>query len=455
MAHTQASEDLTIAGLLASRLAGVDLQATTSATPSARSKDHYAHHALYFDYPACHLLPDYVEFPKLPSPVDAAFMDAPSPKKQVLRIAETGFHAVLPLKAACRPQVSYTDAGLALLAEVEWLAGDEGISTLHFVRFWDESRKGSFWRFDLTSFRGYLAGAKQFELDEEQFRQLLVCGDHFAWIVTMQHLVARTSYRAIYEVRERLTTFYGEGAVAHEEQNWRRAFASAGSVDLVESKAEKVVREMQQARKFATNNTTWLALDATVPAKQSVKTTHSKAVYCALLAALESLKAPEIVCPDTLAYESHEHTKIVLDKLEGYYGSEHSYLAVTAQGLLDELRRDALWCTLDAKTGISLVHIKTAPGWNEFLGRWLTRAVNFVMQRHCFDSGSEHAGVHKHGDTTWYNPSEWQREFQVEDGKPVIDARGNVGDYDELDESAVGHVEQMMEDATLGWTLDK
>ncbi|KAK4902711.1 Arf GTPase arl1 [Elasticomyces elasticus] len=448
-----ASEDLTIAGLLASRLAGVDLQATTCATPSIKTKDNYAHHALYFDYPACHLLPDSVEFLKLPSPVDAAFMDTPPLEKQMFGIAETGFYAVLPLKAACRPQASYTDASLALLAEVEWLAGDEGISTLHFVRFWDESRKGSFWRFELTSFRGYLAGVKQFELNEEQFRQLLVCGDHFAWIVTMQHLVARTSYRAIYEVRERLTTFYREGAVAHEEHNWRRAFASAGPADLAESRAEKVLREMQQAREYATNNATWLALDATAPAKQSVKTVHSMAVYRGLVAALESLKAPGIVCPDTLACESHEHTKIVLDKLEGYYGSEHSYLAVTARGLLDELRRDALWCTLDAKTGISLCHIKTAPGWNEFLGRWLTRTVNFVMQRHCFDSGSEHAGVHKHNDTTWYNSSSWERVFRIEDGKPVIDARGDVGDYDELDESAVGHVEQMMEDATLRWTL--
>ncbi|KAK5732903.1 hypothetical protein LTR17_010176 [Elasticomyces elasticus] len=380
-------------------------------------------------------------------------MDALPPEKQVLGIVETAFHAVLSLEAACRPQVSYTDAGLALLAEVEWLAGDEGISTLHFVCFWDESRKGSFWRFELTSFRGYLAGAKQFELNEEQFRQFLVCGDHFAWIVTMQHLVARTSYRAIYEVRERLATFYGEDAVAHEEHNWRRAFASAGPADLAESKAGKVVRVMQQAREYATNNATWLALDATVPAKQSVKTMHSKAVYCALLAALESMKSPGIICPDTMAYDSHEHTKLVLEKLEGYYGSEHSYLAVTARGLLDELRRDALWCTLDAKTGISLRHIKTAPGWNEFLGRWLTRTVNLVMQRHCFDSGSEHAGVHKHNDTTWYNPSSWEREFQIEDGKPVVDARGDLDDYDELDESAVDYVEQMMEDATIGWPL--
>ncbi|KAK5725294.1 hypothetical protein LTR17_013057 [Elasticomyces elasticus] len=453
MAHTQASEDLTVAGLLASRLAGVDLQATTFAAPSVKTKDHYVHHALYFDYPACRLLPDSVRFPKLPSPVDAAFMDAPPPEKQVLGIVETGFHAVLPLKAACRPQVSYTDAGLALLAEVEWLAGDEGISTLHFVRFWDESRKGSSWRFELTSFRGYLAGAKQFELNEEQFRQLLVCGDHFAWIVTMQHLVARTSYRAIYEVRERLATFYGGGAVAHEEQNWRRGFASARPADLAEPKSEKVVSEMQQAREFATNNATWLAMDATVPAKQSVKTVHSMTVHYSLFAALESLNAPDIICPDTLAYDSHEHTQLVLKNLEGYYALETSCLAVTARGLLDELRRDALWCTLDANNGISLNHIKTAPGWNEFLGRWLTRTVNFVMQRHCFDSGSEHAGVHKHNDTTWYNPSSWEREFQIEDSKPVIDARGDVGDYDELDESAVGHVEQMMEDATLGWTL--
>ncbi|KAK5718500.1 hypothetical protein LTR15_008230 [Elasticomyces elasticus] len=108
------------------------------------------------------------------------------------------------------------------------------------------------------------------------------------------------------------------------------------------------------ARGGGINNATWLALDANVPAMQSVKTTHSKAVYCALLAALESLKAPEIVCPDTMAYDSYEHTKLVLEKLEGYYGSEHSYLAVTARGLLDELRRDALWCTLYAHMGISL-----------------------------------------------------------------------------------------------------
>ncbi|KAK4914961.1 hypothetical protein LTR49_016826 [Elasticomyces elasticus] len=246
MAYTQASEDLTIAGLLANRLAGVDLHAATTATPSVKTKDQYTHHALYFHYPACHLLPDSPNFSKLPSPVDAAFMDAPPLDKQMLGIVETRFNAVLPLKVACRPQVSYTDASVALLAEVGWLAGEEGISTLHFVRFWDESRKGSFWRFDLTSFRGYLAGAKQFELNEEQFRQLLVCGDHFAWIVTMQHLVARTSYRGIYEVRERLTTFHGEGAVAHEEQNWRRAFASAGPADFAEPRSEKVVREMQQ-----------------------------------------------------------------------------------------------------------------------------------------------------------------------------------------------------------------
>ncbi|KAK4956532.1 hypothetical protein LTR10_006059 [Elasticomyces elasticus] len=100
MAHTQASEDLTIAGLLASRLAGVDLHAATTATPSVKTKDHYAHHALYFHYPACQLLPDYVEFPKLPSPVDAAFMDAPPPEKQMLGIVGTAFHAVLPLKVA-------------------------------------------------------------------------------------------------------------------------------------------------------------------------------------------------------------------------------------------------------------------------------------------------------------------------------------------------------------------
>ena len=42
-------------------------------------------------------------------------------------------------------------------------------------------------------------------------------------------------------------------------------------------------------------------------------------------------------------------------------------------------------------------------GWEDFLPRWLVRAINFLTERRCAEDGADHEGLHEHGDGFYYH----------------------------------------------------
>ncbi|KAK4902710.1 hypothetical protein LTR27_000649 [Elasticomyces elasticus] len=399
----------------------------------------YAQHTLFFEYPACCLLPA-SQLPVLSTPVRAHFMDSPPLEKEMLGISDTTFWATFPVKPAVREAILWSQPYLELLTEVEDLARAEGTTVVQLVTCINPADGAPVWLFKLTRTDGNsrCVSVHELQLDECQFNKLLVCKQHFSWIGPLQNLVTRNSYRAIYHVREKLTGYYGQDFASTEELGWRRSWGSAVASEF----ASAVMADVGETRLFAKIEETWRALDGDVSdATNGEVSVWSMTAFRCLHAALDSLSPPSL---------------LVLERYERYIHLDCFLYEHSAKDMLRVWYAEALQCRPLSTSVRTIADVETPPGWLTFLKRWLTRTVNFIIMRQCTAHEAGHHEIHSHGAAIFYNRREWelvdrglaQAESSNEwcENEDEGDSGGDGGER----QPTIAEVEQMMGNTTLG-----
>jgi len=381
--------------------------------PLAAEDDPSRHdfHLLSLEYPACNLLPPGC-LPHLAPPQYVALMNAPPVDKRAIGVDETTFFAVLPVKARSTTPVSPPYNHMALLAAVDQLSSGSGESRLEVVCFYDVERGGIVYRLKLTtSYRGEAdVDVVAFELGSGQWRLLLGSTEFYGWIGILQGLVARSTYWAVYHVREKLAEAYGVQVAAEEERAWPIGWGSVRHSASADTSEAALSAAMGKARTYEATNQDWLALDSTDLEGDVSVEVHAMTLFRALHAVLQSLSPPDPISPSCLGYANSRYTKLVLEDLGSLlYGIDFHY-TITAKQLLAYLFRLPTGTRVANDSKLTVFEIMTLPGWLAFLRTWFTRVVKFVVHRCCETPSTEHAGLHQHGGEVWHNPEVWEGE---------------------------------------------
>ncbi|KAK3653631.1 hypothetical protein LTR56_004486 [Elasticomyces elasticus] len=412
----------------------------------------YAQHTLFFEYPACGLLPA-SQLPVLSTPVRAHFMDSPPLEKEMLGISDTTFWATFPIKPAVQEAILSSQPYLELLTEVEDSARAEGTTVIQLVTCINPADGALVWLFKLTRTdgNGRCVYVHELQLDECQFDKLIACKQHFSWIRPLQDLVTRNSYRAIYHVREKLIGYYGQDFASAEELGWRRSRGSAVASEF----ASAVMADVGETRLFSKTEEPWRALGGDVSnATNGEVSVWSMTAFRCLHAALDSLSSPSLVSPDMLSHRLQPLTKLVLERYERYIHLDCLLYEHSAKDMLRVWHAEALQCRPMSTSVRTIADVETPPGWLTFLEQWLTRTVNFIILRQCTDDEAGQEGIHSHGKALFYNRREWE---------PIGQGLGREESSNEWYEEEEDHaaimgrtstmeeVEEMMGNATLGW----
>ena len=131
------------------------------------------------------------------------------------------------------------------------------------------------------------------------------------------------------------------------------------------------------------------------------------------------LVQPEAMCP-TVLY--HQLTTMIMQHFGTVYGRSNENFVQSPSQLFDALYYAAMGIDLGYSVGVA--NAVMPKGFDEFLFRWLTRAVNWLVERRCYTIGEEgHDGVHEHdlpGDVGWCFQADWGRDI-YSDGVEVDD----------------------------------
>ncbi|KAK4547784.1 hypothetical protein LTR36_000742 [Oleoguttula mirabilis] len=405
MAAIHARSDAATDRFLASTFGRIDLS-----EPKADAS-RYDLHLLKLEYPACNLLPPNT-LPNLAPPTNLMRRDTPPLDKQSIGITEATFLVAFPKKPRAVSPVLPTYNHLALLGAVDDLSSGAGESKLKVVCYYSGRLCNTIYRIKLTKSYKHVRGTSEmnFDLTSGQWKLLLGFEDSYGWIRTLQNIVTRESYRAVYHVRERLVEHFGEEIAASEEEAWPTAWASSIAPSVANAEDAAADRAMASAREYANAYQTWLTLDCEEPESRKRTEVHAMTVFRALHAAIGSLSPPELITPNNFNHATHQHTRLVLEDFESLlYGADFSY-KLTAEQLLTNLLAQAMETRVDGESKLVLSDITRLPGWDAFLQTWFTRAVNFVVRRRCNDASHGHVGIHQHGRELLYNPELWESE---------------------------------------------
>lgn len=90
-----------------------------------------------------------------------------------------------------------------------------------------------------------------------------------------------------------------------------------------------------------------------------------------------------------------------MESLERVFAADSWDFEATRSVLYGLLRKEAMSTTIREEPGVSIAHSSNPLGLTGFIDVWLTRTVNFLTYRNCFN-GSHADGVHEHDDSRWF-----------------------------------------------------
>jgi hypothetical protein len=244
-----------------------------------------------------------------------------------------------------------------------------------------------------------------------QWNLLLGFTGMYPWVRILQGLVERSSYRAVYHIRNQLVGHYGHHVAAAEERTWPQPLP-------VEDIDAELRRDLQACEAFAAQIRDWLTLDHEVTSVWAPMNVLGMTVFRALHAAfLESCQPPERVSPAAVEHATSPHTKAAFEIFEQkFYHFRPSYnIKVGPGSLLNFLENMAMNGCVVTQHGLKVRDVPRLPGWDEWLSAWTRRTVNFLVERRCWEVGEEHEGLHRHGEERWYHPGVWEAQEVVED----------------------------------------
>lgn len=449
MTHPRNNDTAATDQLLASSFADVGLAATR--TEQDASKHDF--HLLSYEFPACNLLPGVGVLPNLESPLNVARREPPPVNRRMIGVADTTFYTAFTINRRSpvwpmQPPHNH----MSLIAAIQELSNERGTSKLELVCYYDGQLCDTIYRFKLATKYEQPESAKVtlFDLTFTHWTLLQGFSDDYEWIQTLQGLVTRSSYRAVYHVRERLASFYGEAKAASEEQAWPYDWGSLSASAPWNLQEWATGLAMTGSRTYAATYQSWMALDTSILRGGTKARVLSMTAFRGLHAALKSLSPPELIIPRKMCHATSHHTKLVFEEFERLLYRRTFASTLTAEQLLTYLRLQAMETTVDLDAGLTLSNVMLKPGWQLFLQAWLTRTANFVTQRRCFKKGHDHSGRHQHGTDEWYNADAWEMEAAALNGEDV-DEDHDEDDLDEEEEppATVQDIERMMHGTTM------
>lgn len=165
-------------------------------------------------------------------------------------------------------------------------------------------------------------------------------------------------------------------------------------------------REFDRADAYRATDYTWQDLDKKIRKSARSLEVHTETLLQALRASLDSFAAPRSVCPASLCPTNSLETVLVMETFRNSYGGLDITTTMSPSDLLECFHGLAVGTKTGKGEHESLATAVTPPGWPGFLELWLTRAVNFLVERRCWDGSSFlHEGLHEHFAGLHYNVS--------------------------------------------------
>lgn len=168
-----------------------------------------------------------------------------------------------------------------------------------------------------------------------------------------------------------------------------------------EDDAELALRgAVEEAEAFKYSNALWLSLDKETLTGQHVEHSfNSRTILEVVKLALNSFNAPRLICPPCLTptkLYARELNSIIQHATSEYGSASGSAeVIVSPADLFDSLYGIVMHTPATEGKG-AIADVAMPPSWDQFVPRWLVRAVNFLTERRCLESALGHLGVHEH-----------------------------------------------------------
>lgn len=162
--------------------------------------------------------------------------------------------------------------------------------------------------------------------------------------------------------------------------------------------------ECKRVEEYRVTNKMWRSLDDEgFISSKAIHIFNARSVLEVLDLALNSFNAPRSICPPSLIPVNlySPATRTIMQHFGSVYGRCcAAEVRISPSEMFDELYSLAI----ETETGIGIVGaIAMPPGWEQFLLRWIIRAINFLIERRCWGDGGEgHEGIHGHADGWCY-----------------------------------------------------
>ena len=130
---------------------------------------------------------------------------------------------------------------------------------------------------------------------------------------------------------------------------------------------------------WAVDQIHWERVDESLHGQSKPVQVFSEELYISLKLALDSMQMPESVSPPSLDLTQCEETTIVMAHLKKVLGS--GVIDMSPEGIFDELGKQAATSVTSASAlkDMHSLNLLQLPGYEEFLQKWLTRAVNHAI----------------------------------------------------------------------------
>lgn len=156
----------------------------------------------------------------------------------------------------------------------------------------------------------------------------------------------------------------------------------------------------RRVEEYSMTNRMWRSLDdeGRISSK-AMCSFDSRLILDVLDLSLNSFNAPRSICPTSLTpvILYSPATRAIMQHFGRCCSAE---VRISPSDLFDTLYGLAM----ETETGNGIVaRIAMPPGWEQFLLRWIIRAINFLIERRCWGDGGEgHEGLHEHADGWCY-----------------------------------------------------
>lgn len=198
--------------------------------------------------------------------------------------------------------------------------------------------------------------------------------------------------------------------------------------------------ECWRVEEFRARNVVWRKLDKEFwLSVTDVYAFDSRTIVEVLDLALNSFNGPRLICPPSLAPVNlySPETTMIMQHFGGVYGQRNVEIHISPSDLFESLYGLAM----STETGFGIIaKVRMPPDWDQFLIRWLIRAVTFLIERRCTNNEDGHESLHEHSDGLYYHADAIDEEVsdEAEHERHMRDVETKMKD------AAIGNAQQTL-----------